>query len=133
MSFATRSGAVLVKATVLPSALRIGFSDAPSRLGVPPTLALTRSVVPVASRRAKTSVNAFASLATRSVASLVNATVRPSALRLAASEAPLPLSVPAAFMLASVVVPESRSRTNTSVNRFVSLAARSEARLVKAT
>ena len=65
------------------------------------------------------------SFAARSLASLVNATKRPSALITGPPESLLPDPVPNRLTLTKVVVPICRSRTNTSVVPLVSFATKS--------
>ena len=70
---------------------------------------------------------------TKSLAKLVNATKRPSALTTGEKERLFALPSPALLTLTSVVVPVLRSRTKMSKVPFVSLATRSLARLWNAT
>jgi hypothetical protein len=79
-------------------------------------------------------VAAFVSPATRFVASLTNATKRPSAEIEGREEPSEPsLCAPPGPTLTRSVVPETRSRTKTSAHPFVSPATRFEARLRNAT
>src|SRR5207253_1683861 len=85
---ATRLVAALWTATKRPSAERAGQLLA-LLAWVPSEATLTRSVMPVCRSWTNTSVVPFVSLATRSVASLCNATKRPSAESAEPRQAPL--------------------------------------------
>jgi len=89
-------------------------------------------VVETARSRTNTSVAPFVSPATRLLASLWNATTRPSAERAEPRLAAL-LSVPSEATLTRSVVPVCRSWTNASVAPFVSPATRLVAKLTNAT
>src|SRR5512133_782274 len=86
-----------------------------------PPLVLSATVVPDSRFRRKTfSVLAAYEPGARLVALLRNVSHLPEALKTGDNEAPLPASEPVLFMLASMVVSVTRSRTNTSVTRFTS-------------
>ena len=103
---------------------------------VPNRLTLTNVVVPSCRSRTNTSsVAPLVSFATKSLAALLNATKRPSALIMGATEMP-PLPDPGSKPVDAHqrVVPSCRSRTNTStVAPLVSFATKSLAALPNAT
>src|SRR5438128_2450321 len=136
VSPATRLVAVLWNATKRPSAERAGPALKPFP-SVPPEATLTRSVVPVCRSWTNTSVAPFVSPATRLVASLWNATKRPSAESAGKAKKPpllpLPCVPPPDATLTRSLVPVCRSWTNTSVVPFVSPATRLVASLSNAT
>src|SRR5438552_3012338 len=122
VSSGTRLLALLKNATKLPSAEMAGAKN-PAKLSsfacVPVEDTLTRFVVPVIRSWTKTSTAPLVSRPTRLVASLENATKRPSAEMAGVKLVPF-ASAPAEEMLTRSVVPVSRSRTNTSVTPLVS-------------
>src|SRR5439155_7654564 len=83
---------------------------------------LTRSMVPVGRSKTKTSTALLVSPATRLVAALAKATLRPSADSDGAEPAASPGAPPGGRT--STVVPAPRSRTNTSTTSLVSPGAR---------
>src|SRR5205814_757207 len=123
VSPATRLVAALWKATKRPAAESAG-SLLTLLPWVPSEATLTRSVLPVCRSWTNTSVAPFVSPATRLVASLWNATKRPSPERAGKAKKPPLLPVPCVPppepTLTRSVVPVCRSWTNTSVLPFVS-------------
>src|ERR1035441_7662293 len=110
----------------------MGEEEAPLAL-TPLRLILTSDVAPVCKSRTKTSDALFVSPGTRSLALLLKATKRPSALIVASREELFPEAVPEGSALTSTVLPAGSTRTNTSGKLFASLGTRSSAELTNAT
>src|SRR5439155_10710623 len=106
---AVGKGIVVTNATNRPSGVTLDAAEAL----VWPTL--TGDVMPACKSRIKISVTPFVSSAIRSEAELSKTIHRPSGVIAGLEEGALPVRRPLALTLTSVVVPASRSRTNTSL------------------
>ncbi len=126
VSPATRSVPWDGKATYRPSPLMWTEPKLPKFASPPDASTLTRVVVPVTTSRTNVSDTSFASPGTRSEATDVNATYRPSS-ETEFSVIPLPpfASPPKMSTLTRVVVPATRSRRKTSDVPFASPGTRS--------